>query len=184
MLTKVKEKSECLTREASLVKQQDGLRRTRKGLLSDLSSLVKTAKNFQDIANGSPTDEEVEYVLDEMLLKAFRIVTRGVRFLDVWNEEVGLSRTIAELEQSNMYDGPCDTPLTPPSDIFPDRAPSVADTERNESRLLNRSRMDMSRASTRMDMADSASFRLHQTGLPPCVLLYPQCGGPQPQLRV
>ena len=151
MLTKVKEKSECLTREASLVKQQDGLRRTRKGLLSDLSSLVKTAKNFQDIANGSPTDEEVEYVLDEMLLKAFRIVTRGVRFLDVWNEEVGLSRTIAELEQSNMYDCPCDTPLTPPSDFFPDRAPSVADTERNESRLLNRSRMDMSRASTRMD---------------------------------
>ena len=151
MLTKVKEKSECLTREASLVKQQDGLRRTRKGLLSDLSSLVKTAKNFQDIANGTPTDEEVEYVLDEMLLKAFRIVTRGVRFLDVWNEEVGLSRTIAELEQSNMYDCPCDTPLTPPSDFFPDRAPSVADTERNESRLLNRSRMDMSRASTRMD---------------------------------
>lgn len=146
-----KEKSECLTREASLVKQHDGLRRTRKGLLSDLSSLVKTAKNFQDIANGTPTDEEVEYVLDEMLLKAFRIVTRGVRFLDVWNEEVGLSRTIAELEQSNMYDCPCDTPLTPPSDFFPDRAPSVADTERNESRLLNRSRMDMSRASTRMD---------------------------------
>ena len=134
-----------------MVKQHDGLRRTRKGLLSDLSSLVKTAKNFQDIANGSPTDEEVEYVLDEMLLKAFRIVTRGVRFLDVWNEEVGLSRTIAELEQSNMYDCPCDTPLTPPSDFFPDRAPSVADTERNESRLLNRSRMDMSRASTRMD---------------------------------
>lgn len=134
-----------------MVKQHDGLRRTRKGLLSDLSSLVKTAKNFQDIANGTPTDEEVEYVLDEMLLKAFRIVTRGVRFLDVWNEEVGLSRTIAELEQSNMYDGPCDTPLTPPSDFFPDRAPSVADTERNESRLLNRSRMDMSRASTRMD---------------------------------
>ena len=138
-----------------MVKQHDGLRRTRKGLLSDLSSLVKTAKNFQDIANGTPTDEEVEYVLDEMLLKAFRIVTRGVRFLDVWNEEVGLSRTIAELEQSNMYDCPCDTPLTPPSDFFPDRAPSVADTERNESRLLNRSRMDMSRASTRMDMADS-----------------------------
>lgn len=151
-----KEKSECLTRESSLVKQHDGLRKVRKGLLSDLSSLVKTAKNFQDIANGTPTEDEVEYVLDEMLLKAFRIVTRGVRFLDVWNEEVGLSRTIAELEQSNMqpadgqYEAP--TPLTPPSETFPDRAPSVAETERNESRLLSRSRMDMSRASTRMDM--------------------------------
>lgn len=151
-----KEKSECLTRESSLVKQHDGLRKVRKGLLSDLSSLVKTAKNFQDIANGTPTEDEVEYVLDEMLLKAFRIVTRGVRFLDVWNEEVGLSRTIAELEQSNMqpadgqYEAP--TPLTPPSETFPDRAPSVAETERNESRLLSRSRMDMSRASTRMDL--------------------------------
>ena len=89
-----------------------------------------------------------------MLLKAFRIVTRGVRFLDVWNEDVGLSRTIAELEQSNLQlSDEAQTPLTPPSETFPDRAPSVAETERNESRLLNRSRMDMSRASTRMDMA-------------------------------
>lgn len=102
-------------------------------------------------------DEEVEYILDEMLLKAFRVVTRGVRFLDVWNEEVGLSRTIAELEQANLHgaDGQYDNPLTPPSDTFPDRAPSAAETERNESRLLNRSRMDMSRASTRLDMGDS-----------------------------
>lgn len=126
--------------------------------MSDLSSLVKTAKNFQDIANGTPMDEEVEYILDEMLLKAFRIVTRGVRFLDVWTEEVGLSRTIAELERSNMHgaDGQYDNhPLTPPSDTFPDRAPSAAETERNESRLLSRSRMDMSRASTRLDMGDS-----------------------------
>lgn len=128
--------------------------------MSDLSSLVKTAKNFQDIANGTPTEEEVEYVLDEMLLKAFRIVTRGVRFLDVWNEEVGLSRTIAELEQSNMqFSDEAQTPLTPPSETFPDRASSVAETERNESRLLSRSRMDMSRASTRMDMTDSYSSR-------------------------
>lgn len=159
------EKSECLTRESSLVKKHDGLRKVRKGLLSDLSSLVKTAKNFQDIANGTPTEDEVEYVLDEMLLKAFRIVTRGVRFLDVWNEEVGLSRTIAELEQYNMqqqqqqqadggqYEVP--TPLTPPSDTFPDRSPSVAETERNESRLLSRSRMDMSRASMRMETGGS-----------------------------
>lgn len=153
MFKKKKEKSECLTRESPLVKQHDGLRRTRKGLLSDLSSLVKTAKTFQDIANGTPMDEEVEYILDEMLLKAFRTMTRGVRFLDVWNEEVGLSRTIAELEQANL-DGLCETPLTPPSATFPDRAPSAADTERNESRLLNRSRL-----STRMDMADSSHPR-------------------------
>ncbi|XHG00579.1 hypothetical protein AWENTII_004013 [Aspergillus wentii] len=97
-------------------------------------------------------DDEVEYILDEMLLKAFRIVTRGVRFLDVWNEEVGLSRTIAELEQSNLKH--FDVPMTPASDTFAENT-SEADTERNESRLMNRSRMDCSRASTRMDMFDS-----------------------------
>ena len=40
----------------------------------------------------------IEYALDSMLLKAFRVVTRGVRFLDAWNEEIGLSRTIAALD--------------------------------------------------------------------------------------
>ncbi|KAI9923980.1 hypothetical protein ASPWEDRAFT_167237 [Aspergillus wentii DTO 134E9] len=146
------QKSECLTRECDLVRTHDGLRRNRKALLSDLSSLVKTAKTLQDIAGGNPMDDEVEYILDEMLLKAFRIVTRGVRFLDVWNEEVGLSRTIAELEQSNLKH--FDVPMTPASDTFAENT-SEADTERNESRLMNRSRMDCSRASTRMDMFDS-----------------------------
>lgn len=136
-----------------LVRTQDALRRNRKALLADLSSLVRTTKKFQDIASGDPMEDEVEYMVDEMLLKAFRIVTRGVRFLDVWNEEVGLSRTIAELEQQSQ-----DMPPTPASETF-ETAPSEADTERNESRLLNRSRLDTSRASTRMDPTESQPLR-------------------------
>lgn len=102
------------------------------------------------MSNGNATEDEV-YMMDEMLLKAFRIVTRGVRFLDVWNEEVGLGRTIAELEQHSTQ---FDLPPTPASDTF-DTAASEADTERNESRLLNRSRLDMSRASNRTDTLES-----------------------------
>lgn len=109
--------------------------------------------SFKELANGSPMEDEVEYMLDEMLLKAFKVVTRGARFLDVWNEEVGLGRTIAELETSNSH---YDVPPTPVSDTFTSEnaASEAGGTERNESRLLNRSRMDSSRASTRTDMFD------------------------------
>ncbi|KAJ5817528.1 hypothetical protein N7447_007536 [Penicillium robsamsonii] len=92
------ERSECLTREAPLVKKYDVLRRIRKALLSSLSSFVRTAQRFRHVANGAPMEDEVEAILDEMLLKAFKIVTCGVRFLDIWNDEVGLSRTIAKIE--------------------------------------------------------------------------------------
>ncbi|CAI7564068.1 unnamed protein product [Penicillium glandicola] len=153
------EKSECLTRESSLVRRFDGLRRIRKALLSDLSSLVKTAKKFQEVANGDPSEDEVEAILDEMLLKAFKIVTRGVRFLDVWNEEVGLSRTIAEMDGPSESQGQYSMPPTPASESFslgdgPDRAESRMLESRQESRQMSHSRMDMSRSSMRTEMID------------------------------
>jgi len=145
-----------LTRESPLVRKYDALRRIRKALLSDLSSLVKAAKRFQDVANGTPEEDEVEAILDEMLLKAFKIVTRGVRFLDIWNEEVGLTRTIAELEDANDNRCQFDMPPTPASESFNigDTASSETCTERNESRQMTRSRMDVSRASMRTEMLD------------------------------
>lgn len=151
-MTEFQEKSECLTRDAFLVRRHEGLRRNRKALLSDLTALVRTTKSFQVIASGNPLQDEVEYLVDEMLLKAFRVVTRGVRFLDIWNEEVGLSRTIAELEQTKDFA----SPLSPASETFvmSERAPSETETERNESRVLNRSCTSMSRCSTRMDMSE------------------------------
>lgn len=136
----------------------DGLRRTRKALLSDLSSLVKIAKKLQDHASGAHLDEPLEMVFDEMLLKAFKIVTRGVRFLDVWNEEVGLTRVIEDLGSPTAscfghYDGP----LTPPTDgsfSFGDTVPSSPVTttasDRNgmvDCREQAPSRMTMSRQS-------------------------------------
>ncbi|KAI9368575.1 ras guanine nucleotide exchange factor domain-containing protein [Aspergillus egyptiacus] len=148
------EKSECLTRDSALVKSHDGLRRNRKALLAELSSLVRTTKKFQEISSGEPMEDEIEFMVDEMLLKAFRVVTRGVRFLDAWTEEVGLSRAIAELEQQQAAH---EIPPTSTSETFSptEPTPSEAGTERNESRLLNRSRLNMSRASTRMEAFDS-----------------------------
>jgi RasGEF domain/RasGEF N-terminal motif len=132
-----------------LVQEYDGLRRNRKALLADLSSLVKSAKRLQELANGTPRDDEVEQVLDEMLLKSFKIVTRGVRFLDVWNEEVGLSRAIDDLEPSvqENYDTP---ELTPSTETFSlsDRSVTVI-PERNWSRPL------LSQASNHADMHPS-----------------------------
>ncbi|EGD93966.1 Ras guanine-nucleotide exchange protein [Trichophyton tonsurans CBS 112818] len=113
------EKSECLTRDCRLVKRVDGLRRNRKALLSDLSSLVKLAKQLQDIANGRHFETCLDNIFDLMLLKAFRIVTRGVRFLDVWSEEVGLVRALDHLDNtnsSNTMDTMFKGPLTPPVD--------------------------------------------------------------------
>lgn len=88
------EKSDCLTRDSPIVKQHDSIRRARKALLSDLSSLVRVAKVLQDIAMGALTDRSCDDILSEMLLKAFQVVTRGVKFLDMWNEDVGLNRAI------------------------------------------------------------------------------------------
>lgn len=94
------EQSECLTRDSTVVKSHDGIRKIRKALLSDLSVLVKIAKRLQDVALGATVDESVDDIFDEMLLKAFKIVTRGVKFLDIWNEEVGLSRAVENVPVS------------------------------------------------------------------------------------
>ncbi|KAH8693153.1 putative ras guanine-nucleotide exchange protein [Talaromyces proteolyticus] len=140
------ERSECLTREAHLVQRYEGLRRNRKALLADLSSLVKSAKRLQELAKGTPHDDEVEHVLDEMLLKSFKIVTRGVKFLDVWNEYVGLTRAILDLEPPSLDD--YDTPmLTPPIDTF-----NIPDRQTEASPERNWSRPTVSRNSTRTEM--------------------------------
>ncbi|PVH67302.1 hypothetical protein DL98DRAFT_662686, partial [Cadophora sp. DSE1049] len=113
------EKSNCLTRESPLVQGNEGLRRNRKALLSDLSALVKTAKRLQDYTAGAhPTQAEAEDVnnmIDEMILKAFKIVTRGVRFLDVLEDELRsrqqpIHRVMATVAEE-VYNPP-----TPPAD--------------------------------------------------------------------
>lgn len=152
------EKSDCSTREAPLVKKYTGVRETRRDLLSGLSSLVKTIKQFQEITNRAPAEDEVEAILDEMLLQAFKVVTRGVRFLDVWNEEVGLSRRIEETETAGSQHN---VPSMPAPAIFSltDTAPiSNPYTEQSASRQINHDRADSGITSMRTEALDRQSL--------------------------
>lgn len=101
-----------MTRDTTLIKGHDTLRRVRKALLSDLSTLVKSAKQLQDVANGILGEDGVDALLDTMLLRAFKIVTRGVVFLDIWNE---VSRPLDGSMAPSLYSA-ADAPLTPPAD--------------------------------------------------------------------
>ncbi|KAF4627895.1 hypothetical protein G7Y89_g10250 [Cudoniella acicularis] len=112
------EKSKCLTRESPIVQSNEGLRRTRKALLSDLSSLVKTAKRLQDYTAGpSQTQadaDDVNNTIDEMILKAFKIVIRGVRFLDVLEDDIRSRQPVHRVMTTiakEVYNPP-----TPPAD--------------------------------------------------------------------
>ncbi|KAI0970804.1 ras guanine nucleotide exchange factor domain-containing protein [Xylaria arbuscula] len=82
------ERTHCLTRETATIQRSDGLRRGRKGLLSELSLLVKTAKRLQEMLRFSTQfSDEANDVIDEMILRAFKVVVRGVRFLDLLEED-------------------------------------------------------------------------------------------------
>ena len=101
-----------MTRDTSVVQGYVGIRRLRKGLLSDLSSFVKSTKQLQDIAGLRPSADEVQDLLDELVLKAFKVVTRSVRFLDVWLEDVGH----ADIGTATVGDQGRARPLTPPTE--------------------------------------------------------------------
>lgn len=124
----------------------ESLRRIRKALLADLSSLVRTARKFQENVSGHPMEDEGDNIIDELLLKAFQIVNRGVRFLDIWNEEVGLPRTIAELEQQQVALD--DIPRTPGYQSF-SMSPHSSDAGayRNDSGILSPGQLNMSQTS-------------------------------------
>jgi hypothetical protein len=82
----------------------------RKGLLGDLSSLVKTAKTLQETLQTSDTAVPVYEYMDDLVLKSFKLVTRAVRFLDIWATDA-VSLSSFELGNPGVQ-----RPLTPPSD--------------------------------------------------------------------
>ncbi|KAM7206390.1 ras guanine nucleotide exchange factor A [Naviculisporaceae sp. PSN 640] len=106
------EHTDCLTRESPLVQRNDAIRRSRKSLLSELSSLVKTAKRLQEAQKLIDADEEINDIVDEMILKAFRIVTKGVKFLDNMNEERKARIPAVTIMTTVMEE----VPPTPPAD--------------------------------------------------------------------
>ncbi|KAL2146784.1 hypothetical protein VTI28DRAFT_2265 [Corynascus sepedonium] len=107
------ERTQCLTRESHLVQRHEGLRRSRKSLLSELSSLVKTAKRLQDAQRAIGT-EDINDIVDEMILKAFKIITKGVRFLDILEDDRRTRLPAVTVLTTLQEEIPI--PLTPPAD--------------------------------------------------------------------
>ncbi|KAJ9142586.1 Ras GEF [Coniochaeta hoffmannii] len=120
------ERADCLTRESPLVKRHDGLRRSRKSLLSELSSLVKTAKRLLEMQKLGETSDAVNDIIDEMILKAFKIVTKGVRFLDILESD-RRERALAPTVMDTVFEE-AHIPPTPPADTT-----TFGDQERRQS---------------------------------------------------
>ena len=98
------------------MQRNDVLRRGRKSLLSELSALVKTAKRLQETQNAMASNpDDSNDLIDEMILKAFKIVTKGVRFLDALEEDrrarAPASVTVMATVAEESY-----VPPTPPAD--------------------------------------------------------------------
>lgn len=107
-----------MNRESPMVRTHAGLRRLRKGLLSDLSSLVKISKQLQEVLQDQELAEKTCELLDDMVLKAFRVITRAVRFLDIWLQDAPPEISLDLISVKNR-------PPTPPVEAARD-AESVA----------------------------------------------------------
>ena len=83
------ERADCLHRDAALVQKHAGIRRMRKGLLADLSTLVQIAKRLQETISEPFAGEVVPVLLDDLVTKAFRVVTRAIGFADLLAQETG-----------------------------------------------------------------------------------------------
>ena len=112
------ENTSCLNRESSIVQSHNGLRRNRKALLSDLSSLVKSAKRLAEADNNSVTNRAAASDMDDIIMKTFKLVSRGVKFLDIWIEDIYLDQSIdipVARHAGHLQNG--HVPPTPPAEI-------------------------------------------------------------------
>jgi len=91
-----------------LIQSNNALRKNRKTLLSDLSAFVKIAKGLDILQENASENLEVVIDLDEMVMKAFKMVTRAVRFLDMWED---LMQSIDHRDVNYAQ-----VPPTPPAD--------------------------------------------------------------------
>lgn len=105
------EHADCLHRDAALVLRNSGIRRMRKGLLADLSSLVQIAKGLQETISEPFAGEVIHYLLEDLIAKAFKVLTRAVGFVDMWAKETSESLTDSSAK-TVVQDPP-----TPPHDM-------------------------------------------------------------------
>lgn len=74
--------------------------------MSELSSLVKTAKRLLETQRINDPAEDINDIVDEMILRAFKIVTKGVRFLDLWEDDKRSTEAAADPEGTPLPPSP------------------------------------------------------------------------------
>ena len=138
----MQDSTKCLSRESSHVDSNLQIRRHRKALLSDLSSFVKVTKALENQLLAASSDETVDINVEELVLKAFKTVTRAVKFLDVWEEHMQRTGTPSNHE----------VPPTPPADTN-----TFADSDNTAANQLQQS--TTANSFNRADSRQSANLR-------------------------
>ena len=152
------ERSDCLTRDCPLVKDHDGIRTTRKSLLSDLAFLVRASKELERvIVSHNPDKDMLDMRLDDMLLKAFRIVIRAVVFYDVWTQQADAPPGVANKPTESIFD-----PMVGPRSQYSSRSQSTARRHFSASVKPKASgTISVSDHSSRSSMGDTKQVRRH-----------------------
>lgn len=96
-----------MNRESYLVQSHTAIRRNRKALLSDLSCFVKATRGVESSLKEGDDGQGLEIDFNEMIIKAFKIVTRAVKFVDAWEDRMQSIDAAAAHAQ---------VPPTPPAD--------------------------------------------------------------------
>lgn len=157
------ERTSCLNRESSVILSHRGLRRNRKALLSELSSFVKTARLLEGLSDEQNAVAAIDLTLDEIIMKAFKVVTRGVKFLDIWDEDLVQAQSIDIVRANNLV------PPTPPADradfavsdnqIGPDLATTCHVSESNDHIEVTYVNEQTSNVRPRYNRSSHTSFR-------------------------
>lgn len=149
------EKTDCLTRENELIKNNEILRRNRKSLLSDLSGLVKKSKNLQECVALSSLNSlqrhDLNHTIDEMVVRAFKITVRGVRFLDIWTSCLRAPSCNAQALNTNAPQITDETPSapTPPHEAVTTKASILNATDDSHPMLTAASTYSISSSTER-----------------------------------
>ena len=95
-----------------MIQSHDGLRRNRKALLADLSAFVKVDEALKTFLTNSSGELEIELDLEEMIARAFKMVNRAIKFLDIWEQHMQDVAASVAMDDAKSMRGP----PTPPAD--------------------------------------------------------------------
>lgn len=111
---------DCVHRDDPIIKSHVALRRTRKSLLTDLSCLLKDREKILNVFSDS-SDAIVWSNIEKYLSNAFKVASRGARFLDIWTQ----STSSIQRQSSTRYHEAFQSPRTVRASFHAGRSSSL-----------------------------------------------------------